>query len=134
MQQNNPQQDEIRPLAVHKRPKVSYYVTAGIFSLGVLYFFSARLVEIIDSSFISPFNFAILVVGYLAVGSLFITPPKTMALTVRRIGLIIIVSFFVQLLDLPFLLLLLSSFCFSSNQSWIRSCARISHLVILLVM
>ncbi len=93
MQQNNPQQDEIRPLAVHKRPKISYYATAGIFSLGVLYFFSARLVEIIDSSFISPFNFAILVVGYLAVGSLFITPPKTMALTVRRIGLIIIVSF-----------------------------------------
>ncbi len=90
--QNCPYQAEIRLSDVHKRPKISYYVTAGIFSLGVLYFFSARLVEITESSLTSPFNFTFLVVGNLAVGSLFITPPKTMTLTIHRIGLIIMVS------------------------------------------
>eukprot|EP01040_Poterioochromonas_malhamensis_P006812 gene6812-7343_t len=95
--QNSPHQAEIRLSDEHKRPKVSYYVTAGIFSLGVLYFFSARLVEITESSFISPFNFTFLVVGNLAVGSLFITPPKTMILTIHRIGLIIMVVLLLKL-------------------------------------
>lgn len=84
--------EENKSLLTHKRPSWSYYLTAILFSLAVFYFFSTRLVEIIDSSFIAPFNFAVLVIGYLSLGSLFITPPKTLALTVRRFGLIIIVS------------------------------------------
>jgi hypothetical protein len=82
---------EIRSLATHKPASFSYYVFVTIFAAGSFYFFLTRLVELVDSSFINPFNFPMMLVSYLAVGSFFITPPKTMALLARRFGLTLMV-------------------------------------------
>jgi hypothetical protein len=72
----------------------SYYIVVSIFSFIVIGFLLARVVEIIDSSFMNPFHFPMMIVSFLAVGSLFISPPRTMALTVRRVGLTLFVSSF----------------------------------------
>jgi hypothetical protein len=86
----------ISPLATPKTSSKSYYVIISIFSITAIVFLITRVVEIIDSSFINPFHFPMMIVSSLAVGSLYITPPRTMALTVRRIGLTLFVSSFIS--------------------------------------
>jgi hypothetical protein len=82
---------EVRSLAENKRGSVSYYVVAVLFAGCAFYFFVARIVELVDSSFINPFHFPMILVSNLAIASFFITPPKTMSGTVRRYGLTLLV-------------------------------------------
>jgi hypothetical protein len=81
----------VRSLAENKRGSASYYVVAVLFAGCAFYFFVARIVELVDSSFINPFHFPMILVSNLAIASFFITPPKTMAATVRRYGLTLLV-------------------------------------------
>jgi hypothetical protein len=92
---------KVAPLTVKKSPSWTYCVFISIFSVVVLGFLLCRVVELIDSCFMNPLNFMIMVISYIATFSLFIRPPKTSRLTVRRIGLAVFVSAVLLMLYCP---------------------------------
>ncbi len=72
---------------------LSYNIFAGSFAGCIVYFFALRALEIIDATTQNPLNIFLVIISLVSILTLFLRPPKTVSLLLRRIGLTVLIVF-----------------------------------------